>query len=146
MIEPQTVDPPFRSERENVCMRPLEDGGKLHPYGGEIVDVEEATVIDLLARDAPIAEAKTLLAEECVEPIEGRWVSLPSVVRKDGIVEGTGDVFASRRERGEAAFDDLFLPRALQSPLGCGLPPLRKVSCSRDDAEQLDYVHVLRLS
>ena len=50
------------------------DGGEhlrlLDANGGEVVDVEEAPVVDLLGGHAPERQAVRLIGEQCFQPVE----------------------------------------------------------------------------
>ena len=51
-------------------MRRLENLRQLHPDRGEIVDVEEAPVIDFLRRHSPEREPISLVVQQRIERIE----------------------------------------------------------------------------
>ena len=52
----------------------VEDLGILHADGGQLVDVEEAPVVDLLAGHAPVGQPIELLVEQGIEEVEGAGV------------------------------------------------------------------------
>ena len=62
-------------ELECLLVHRLEHVGFLDADGRQIVDVEEAAVIDLLGRDAPVAEAVGLIGEERLEAVEAARVA-----------------------------------------------------------------------
>ena len=50
-------------ELEGEAMHGLEDRRVFHAQGGELVDVEEASIIDFLGGDTPVREPIRLLIE-----------------------------------------------------------------------------------
>jgi hypothetical protein len=45
----------------------LKDYGVFHPDGGQTVDIEESSVIDLFRGNTPIEEPPDLLAEQAIQ-------------------------------------------------------------------------------
>jgi hypothetical protein len=70
MVDPEPGHPSRADEPEDEAVRLGEDFGVLHANDGQLVDVEEATVVDLLAGHPPESEPVRLLAQELVEQIE----------------------------------------------------------------------------
>ena len=58
-------------------MRRVENLRQFHPDGGEIVDVEEAPVVDFLRRDPPEGEAIGLIVQQRIERIETARIARP---------------------------------------------------------------------
>ena len=61
---------PRRDQIEYVRVHPLENVAVLHPDGGELVDVEEAPVVDLFGRNAPVRRSVGLRRQQPVEAVE----------------------------------------------------------------------------
>ena len=78
VVDADRVTLPSRiSDREQLVRR-LEDLRVLDAQAGERVDVEEAPVVDLVRRRAPVREAVGLRLEQLVEPVEARgWPGVP---------------------------------------------------------------------
>ncbi len=70
MIDPQTGHCPGRDQLEQKPVRFVEDLRQFHPDRRQVVNVEEAPVVDLLRRDPPEGEAISLVAEEGIERVE----------------------------------------------------------------------------
>ena len=71
MIDPEPGHDAVAHQPEDEAVGLLEDRGHLHANGGQLVDVEEPPVVDLLAGHAPVRHAIGLLAEQPVEQVEG---------------------------------------------------------------------------
>ena len=65
MRRPVTAPRSHQLEREAVHL--VEHRRVLHPQRGQLVDVEEAAVVDLLGRDAPVREPVRLRVRAGVE-------------------------------------------------------------------------------
>src|SRR5512143_2565890 len=87
MVDPEPDDLPLADEPQDEPVRLVEDAFVLHPDGGEAVDVEEAAVVDLLSRHAPVRQAIGLRVEEAVEQIEASRVSRSAVEEGDVLIE-----------------------------------------------------------
>ena len=64
MVDAQSVDPPARGQVERQSLRGLEHRAALDAQGRQFVDVEEAPVVDLVGRDAPVREPLGLRLEQ----------------------------------------------------------------------------------
>ena len=63
-----------------------EDFRQLHAQSGELVDVEEAPVIDLLIADLPVSDAVRLLRQNPVEQIEAARILPVAVDHAHGLI------------------------------------------------------------
>src|SRR5438045_5158242 len=72
MTEPQGLHPPFVEKSEEKRMGALEYRRILHANGGDSIDVEESTIVDLLGRDPPGSQPIALLAKQSVEIVVRR--------------------------------------------------------------------------
>jgi hypothetical protein len=66
MVDPQPVDSAPRDQREDQPVRLGEQLGLLDTQRGEVVDIEEAAIVDLVRGDAPIGEPVGLSVEQPV--------------------------------------------------------------------------------
>ena len=75
MIESQRVHPARVEQLEQQRVRLLEHLIRLHAEGRELVDIEEAPVVDLLGGDVPGGEAIVLCSQQLIEPVKGRGLT-----------------------------------------------------------------------
>ncbi len=87
MVDPKPGDLSGADEPEDEAVRLGEDFGVLHANGGQFVDVEEATVVDLLAGHAPESDPVRLLAQQLVEQIERARIVRRAVEVPYGLIE-----------------------------------------------------------
>ncbi len=67
MIDPQARDRASRDQVEEQPMRFVKNLRQFHPNSREIIDIEEAPVIDFLRRHPPKSEAIGLVAQERIQ-------------------------------------------------------------------------------
>ncbi len=67
MVDAQAVDLAAGDEIEHQPVRRVEHLGALHAQRGQLVDVEEAAVVDLVGGDAPVGQPVGLLLDQFVE-------------------------------------------------------------------------------
>src|SRR6185437_7535461 len=94
----------------------VEDPGVLGPQAGELRDVEEAAVVDLLRSDPPVGQTIDLLLEQGVQVVEGRGGARRPPERRDVLVDELAGARALLAEAAEPALDDLLLPPHLLDP------------------------------
>ena len=70
VIDAQALDASRCEQFEHEPVRGAEDFRIFHPHAHEVVDIEEAAVVDLVRRDAPICEPVMLGGEQLVEPVD----------------------------------------------------------------------------
>jgi hypothetical protein len=70
MIDAQTGCPALGQHSEDQLVGGLEDFGQLDSNGGQVIDVEEAPVIDLLSCHPPECQAVGLLFDQPIEQIK----------------------------------------------------------------------------
>lgn len=63
MIDAEAMDVTSSEELGDEAMGGFEDGGIFHADAGEVCDIEETSVIELLEAGSPEGEAVTLLVE-----------------------------------------------------------------------------------
>ena len=84
VIDPQAVHVAADQQVEHKLVASVEDLGILHADGRQVVDVEEAAIVDLVGGRLPVREPIDLGVEQLVEAVEavrvaGRAVELPDV-------------------------------------------------------------------
>src|SRR5262249_38235711 len=94
---------PFLYQPEDQFVNSGEDYGQLDADRGQFVDVEEATVIDLVGRHAPEAQAIRLFGQQFLQAVEAARVSADAVERLDGPFERAAHLAALGDERGQPA-------------------------------------------
>ena len=75
MIDPQALHIAALDQAKNQPMDVLEQLGELHAQPGKLVDIEEATVIDLLCGNPPVGDPVCLSLEQSVQPAKARRVA-----------------------------------------------------------------------
>ena len=128
---------------EDEFVRRAEDLGLLDADRRQVVDVEEAAVVDLLRRDAPEGRAVGLRVEQIVEQSRCRASSV-ALKASSAACDGITDFRAGVVERGDAPLDDFLLAVALGHLLRVGLVRGGEVAERGEDARQFEDVLVLR--
>src|SRR5271165_699239 len=75
MVDPQALHVSALDQAEHQSVRLLEQLGQFHAQAGELINIEEPSVIDLLCSDPPIGDPICLHFEEVVQPAEARRVA-----------------------------------------------------------------------
>src|SRR6202012_489170 len=95
-------------------------------HGGEVVDLEEAAVVDVLRGDAPEREAVRLLGEQRLQPVEAARVALLAVEVVQLLVERAASRGVLAQDALEAALDLLLAAAPLGEAAGIGLGARRQ--------------------
>ena len=72
---------------EHEAMHLLEDRGIFHPQRRELVDVEEAAIVDLFGRDPPVRQPVRLLIQQPIEQVEAARLTRRAIEAGDHAVE-----------------------------------------------------------
>ena len=83
MIDPQARDEAPGDEREDQLVGRGEYTRHLHSQRAELVDVEEAPVVDVVERGLPMGKAIELVLEQLMQPIEAGRHSRRAVERRE---------------------------------------------------------------
>ena len=130
MRSPVTAPRAHQLEREAVHL--VEHHRVFHPQRGELVDVEEAPVVDLLRRDAPVGEPVRLHVEQ---PVERDRSCAAGRRRRSGGATLSSISAATPAlalvERRQPPLDDFLLARADRDRLGLAIAARRQVPASR---------------
>ena len=113
MVHPEAGDLAFADETEDQLVTRREDLGALHADGGQIVDVEEAPVVDLVASYPPVGQPVGLLGEESVEVVEAGRLSRHSIEQADVVLDEVADLRRLLEQGGKPALHHLLLPQPL---------------------------------
>ncbi len=84
MIDAQSGDPAIPGHSELQAVACLEDLGILHPQADEVIDAEEAPVVDHFQGHPPVGQSVGLGIQQAVQEVEAGRVPRPAV--KDGEV------------------------------------------------------------
>ena len=137
VVHPQPRHLPFLYQLENEPVRRLEDCRVLHPYSGQIVDVEEPPVVDLLSCDAPVGKPEGLAAQKVVQKVEALRLAFNAVENRDVPFYVAPYLRAFPVKIRQTPFRDLLLPVPLGHKLRRGLRVGRQVDERGVYAEQL---------
>src|SRR3977135_3213667 len=88
MIDAHAGDSTGGNELEKQLVSRIEDFRQFHPDRGQIVDVEETAVINLLRRDPPEREPIRLVVQEGIERIETARIARDAIDLGDGLLDG----------------------------------------------------------
>ena len=75
MVDAQSGHVASRKQLENELMSRFEHLRNFHSDCGEVVDVEEAPIVDFLGGGTPIAKPIYLSVEQIVQSVEARRIS-----------------------------------------------------------------------
>jgi hypothetical protein len=87
VVDAESGDPPGPDETKDEPMSLGEDVRVLHADGRELIDVEEASVVDLLPGHPPKCDPVSLLGQQLVEEVEGSRILGRPVEAADGLVK-----------------------------------------------------------
>ena len=99
MVDAHPVQAPAPDQIEREGVHELEHRRVLHADGRQLVDVEEAPVVDLFAGHAPVRQTVGLRAKQRVERVEAVRLAGDAVQTADGV----GDVRADARRSDPSA-------------------------------------------
>ena len=137
MIHPQPRRRAALHELEHEPVDLFEHRRVFHPQRRELVHVEEAAVVDLFGRDAPVRQPVRLFVEQPIERVEAARLSGDAVEAAHGRVDQRAHVGASLDERVQSPLDHLFLPRANGDVVRIAGAARRKVLGRGGDALEL---------
>ena len=137
MVHAEPGDLSFVQQPQRNTVRFLEDDRILGADGRERVDVEEAAVVDLFRRDAPVGEPIDLRREEPIEEVEAARLARLAVEDRDVLLEVLADARVRRAEGRDAPLDDFLLAAPLVTLLRILLVTRGQVRDRGDDALQL---------
>ena len=143
VVDAQAVDLALGHQPKHQGVRGLEDIFALHRQRGQVVDVEEPAVVDLVRANPPVRKAIALVLEQVVHELEAARVARAAVEEGHVPVDEIADRLALGGERGQPALDHFFLALAFRDFFGLGLRAARKVSHGRQDALKLDQTRIV---
>src|SRR5512139_3599528 len=121
MVDAQARHGSLAHEAEHETVRRLEDRRILHADRRQLVDVEEAPVVDLVTGGLPERGPVCLARDQFVQLVEASGITLDAVVPMHVLVYERPYRSRLAYEHRQAALHDLLLPLALCEPRGIGL-------------------------
>ena len=118
---------PLRDQFEEQAVRIFKDFRQFHADGCEIVDVEEAAVVDFLRRDAPESEPIGLIVQERVERVETACVPGGAVDFLQRCVDRLAHLRRFLATPFQAPLDDFLFACAFGDSFGIALRPARQI-------------------
>ena len=138
MVDANPVDAPVAQQLECKRMGPFEHLGIFHAERGQLVDVEEPAVVDLLGGDSPVRQSIGLRGEQRVQAVEAPRIVFHAIERGHRALNVREDGRRGRRQPREAALDDFFFAIAFGPKLRCLRIASRKMPDCRQNAEELE--------
>src|SRR5262249_30220442 len=83
VVDAQTINLKVGQQAEDEPMRRFKDLLALHAQGGQVVDVEEAAIVDLVRGNAPVRKPVALVLQQFVQEIEAARVTDIPVKERD---------------------------------------------------------------
>ena len=118
MVDAQAVERPVADQREDEAVGVVEQLRQLHADAGELVDVEEAAIVDVVGGDAEMRRAPMLVGDQRIEAAPAREVPGRSVDPADGGIDGLADIVACGRQAGEPGLQVPGAARGMGMPVG----------------------------
>src|SRR5207302_3998863 len=113
VIDAQGVDASFVDQLEPEPVYGAEDVWVFDANRGQLVDVEEAAIVDLVGRDAPVAQPVSLLRQQLLQTVEAvRLAFHPVEIAARGSY-CEAHLFTGVHQSCQPPPDDLGLPAAL---------------------------------
>ena len=116
VVDPQAVDVAAHEQVERQAMAFLEDLRILHADRGQLVDVEEAAVVDFVGRGLPVHQPIDLPIEEVVEAVVAARILRRAVEIAHVSGDVGGDPGGAAHEAAKPVLDDLLFPLPFRHP------------------------------
>src|SRR6266567_7847390 len=143
MVHPDPSDFALADQAKNQLVARREDLGALHPDGGQIIDVEESAIVDLVPGHPPVGESVGLPGEESIQVIEARGVSGCAVEQPNVVVDKVANMLRLLEEGGQPALHHFLLPESLLDAGGVGVDTVGQMGQRREDALELLEVSIV---
>ena len=137
MIDAKAGGGAASNQLEHETVDFLEHRRIFHAQRRELVDVEEAAVVDLFGRDAPVREPVRLGVEQRIETIERSRLAGDAVEASQAGLQERVHRRAAGRERRETALDHFLLARAQPNRVGVARASWRQVLAGCQNALEL---------
>ena len=87
VVDAQPVQLPLGQQPEDQAMGGFEDVLTLHAEGGQVVDVEEPPVVDLVGGHTPVGQAVALVLQQVVQEVEAPRVARLAVEQRHVLLD-----------------------------------------------------------
>ncbi len=142
MVDAKSVEFSLGDEFQDQLVGLVEDLFVLGAKGGEIVDIEEAAVVDVVGGDTPLREAVRLGLDEFMQRVEATGI-VGRAVDRGYILEDECFYFVrSRAQSDQTTLLHFLFTVALDFLLGRGATTVRQVAERGDDALQVQEIFV----
>ena len=143
MVNTQAVHLTVRDQAKYQSVRGLEDIFALHGERGQVVDVKESAVVDLVGSHSPVREAVALILEQVIQKREAVRVARAARKASHVAVDKIPDRLAFRGQRRQPALDHFLLTLAFRNFFGLGIRAAREVAHGRRNTLVLDEGRIL---
>src|SRR5690625_1050374 len=92
MIDPQALDFSLLHQSQYQLMRGLEHPRIFHAQRGQIMNIEETAVVDLIRRRLPMRQTISLLLQQPVQSVERLRLTRTAVIFSSGINQMLSDL------------------------------------------------------
>ena len=127
VVNPQPANRPLTNQGQHEFVRSFENIGVFDTDCGQVIDVEEAAIVDFVSRDVPEAQPIRLGVQELLQTIEAMRLALDPVEVRDRRSNGSAHGRTRFHQRGEPFLHDLLLTLAFPDPRSVGLGAQRKM-------------------
>ena len=121
VVDAQASHLPCTEQSEHDGVHGPEDLGLFDANRRQLVDIEEASIVDLIRRHPPIAKTIRLMCQERLELVKAMRVATPAVHGRNGVFNGLAHRGAGLSQIPQAPLGNLFLPEAHAHPFRVGL-------------------------
>ena len=143
VIDTQAGNGAVRQQLQQPGMRGREDLALLLTYGSQLIDGEEAAVVDLFPRRTKGGEAVALGIQQLIERIEAVGLLGSAIDPGDASLDGSCNLWRGCYQVRDAALDDDLLAATLGQFLRIGCRRSGQSLARRDDAGQFQLCRVL---
>ena len=142
VIDAKTGDQSLLGQPERELVHRSKDHRIFDPDGGQIVDVEEATVVDLVGRDAPRTQPVSLIYEQRRPVRRSLQRRRAGRAGRQHALEGVAEMRIMFEQRGDPSPDDRHLVLTLWQAIGGVLETVREPDQRAHDALELEHAVV----
>ncbi len=128
MVDAQSIDLALGQQIEDEAVGGFEYCRLIHAQGGQVVDVEKTSVVDLVGGNAPEGEAVTLLLNQLVQQVEAGFVAGLAIEFRQNFGDVMGDVGTGRAQGCEVTFVHFLVALALGHARRVGVGTCRQVA------------------
>ncbi len=143
VVDPQPLHVSLVHQLQDQAVRLVEDVDVLHADRGQLVDVEEPPIIDLVAGDPPIGQPIRLLGQKLVEQVEALRLAPRAVKERHVLLNELVDCRGRFGQLLQPPLDHFFFAAPLADLLDVGLGHAGQMADPREDALVFDEVRLV---